>query len=303
MNYAQAVARLAKPRNQLEKKIGHKLQLYYEGSPDGLSKNILLRYFNTDIITWYPDGGVRIGAEGFWDSRCTLEKINEYTPRGWRMQMHNLQHAKHMVCASVTIRTDTWEFVRSMPYEDSVKLYEGGRADHKGSPLESVEACHIVDSVAATVKESVMAFLYGELRRPDIHEDLVVLDNQEMMGIVDRSQARTRICVEMAKAKTAQPALVWGVIDTMWKTSFRMNQLQLYDPAVYALTGKPKSAKERVAQMEHFMRVGNNHTRYAKNSEEFHGMKRDLMAECEVMLLRELGFEVKERERRERSRQ
>lgn len=289
MNYQQAVNRLATPRAQLSKKLGHKLLLYYESSPDGLSKNIHLRYFDTDILTWYPDGGVRIGAKGFWDSPCTLDKINKYSPRGWRMERHNCRWAKHMVCASVTIRTDTWELVRSMPYDDNALFYESGRADHKGSPLEGINANEVVDSIAETVKESVMAFLYGELRRPHIEEDIT------------HTTERLRILAEIAKSRKAAPALVWGVIDTMWKNSFWMNELQLYDPAVYPLTGKPRSNKERVAQMEHFMRVGNTRVRYAKNSEEFHRMKRDLLAECEVFLLRELGFEVKEYERRERS--
>lgn len=302
MDYKQALERLEKPRKQTSKRLGHKLTLYSSGAHtddnDVTKPRIYLQYYNTNILMWRHDGGVLINADGFWDSRFTQGKITEYSPRGWRLMQHQLSHSPRMRCASIDIRSDTWELIRSMPYTDDSIFFENGRADHLGSPLEGIEATTIIDDVAATVEESVMAFLYGELRRPYIEEDLVVLDTQEMMGIVDRTNRRLEIIVDIAKSKRARPELVWGLIDTEYKTSFRREQLQLYDPKVYAFTGKPKSNRDRAEQLEHFMHVGNNRIRYNKNSDTFHAMKKDLKTECEQFLLHELGFQLKEFERR-----
>lgn len=305
MNYQQACDRLDKPRRQTGKNLGHKLRLFYDGAwtdeNDVTKPKVTLQYFDTGILEWRHDGGVRIDAEGFWDSSCTQQKLNEYSPRGWRIQQHHLRFAPKMRCASVNIRTDTYELVRSMPYEDGALYFEDGRADAKGSPLNDFNASEIVGDIAATVEETVMAFLYGELARPTIEEDIVALEVSTMAGVVDHALRKNQVIIDIAKAKRASAPLVWWVIDTEWKNSFRMNQLELYEPKNYPFTGVVRSMKERVAQMEHFLRVGHDRTRYKKNSEEFHAMKKDLMSECEQMLLKELGFGVKEFERRPRS--
>lgn len=306
MNFQQASDRLDKPRKQDSKNIGHKLKLYKSwptsSSDNGDTSRINLQYFNTDILTWYPDGGVIIRGGGYWDSPCTRDKINEYSPRGWRMEMQHLRFNPKMRAAYVSIRTEKWDFVRAMPYEDGVRFYEDGRADHKGSPLHDVDASSIGAHITETVEHTVKAFLRGDLAPPTIEEDLTALDVQTMAGIVDREQQRLQKIVRVARSREASSTLIYAVIDREYKNSFRLNQLELYRPGIYELTeGSVRTAKARIAQMEHFLRVGNNRARYAKNSSEYHSMRKDLLAECERFLFQELGFELKEYERHPRS--
>lgn len=313
MDYKQACARLDGPRKQDQKNLGHKLLLHYDvyseptaagdtGDPVATeAKAVHLRYFDTTILSWYPDGTVRIGAAGYWDSNFTRDKINEYAPRGWRMDKHNLRYNRGKVCATITVRTDTWEWVRSMPYEDNMRYGPEGRVSHVGTPFASMDASRALDDVADTVKETVAAFLCGELARPETMKDFKQLDILTMASIETYTKERQQLLVDVATSRTASRSLIWGVIDERYENSFRLKQLGLYSPENYPFTGKPRTQKARVAQMEHFLRVGNDHMRYAKNSEEFHAMKNDLMAECELWLLRELGFEVKEYERRPRT--
>lgn len=313
MDYRQACARLDGPRAQHSKKLGHKLTLYYDGksavdvmAPDETGQmvetekyewDVHLQYFDTNILTWYVDGSVRIRTGSFWDSRFTLDKLNEFSPRGWRMNLHRLRFSPRIVCASLTARSDTWDFLWSSPYEDQALYDQEGRRDHRGSPLAAVEACHILNDVAETAKETTMAFLYGQLPKPDAEVDLCYLDG----GVAGNTIKRSQLIIDITRAKKASASLIWAVIQNEWSNSFRMNQLELYDPAMYPFTGRPRTQKGRTVQMEHFLRVGNDRVRYTKNSEEFHAMKRDLMAECEMYLVRELGFETKEFERRPRT--
>ena len=85
MDYAMADSRLT-GRCSLRRKVGNNTWLVRNSSIP--LDTIHLKLHNTNILTWYYDGMVRLNSGG-WKTVTTKARMNEYLPYGWRVFQQN----------------------------------------------------------------------------------------------------------------------------------------------------------------------------------------------------------------------
>lgn len=51
----------------------------------GAWRDIELHLFSKHILTWFPDGSIKLDNKGWW-KRTTIERYNKYLPQGFRVQ-------------------------------------------------------------------------------------------------------------------------------------------------------------------------------------------------------------------------
>ena len=164
MDYEEARVRIHNPRFKASKKLGHKLVLY-EVFTGTTAPNYVIKYFNTDILTFYPDGGVKIADGGFLYSQCTRQKINQYLPQGWRLETFNLRYYPRKSGAIISIHDSTWSLLRAFPYSSGIRLYAGGRPDY--TLVNERNAEELKDAVAEYTRDATRTFLAGKMHKPN----------------------------------------------------------------------------------------------------------------------------------------
>lgn len=296
MDFAAAKLRLDTPKKQVSKKIGHKLTLYWSlptsKNDDTDRPRINLEFHDTEILTWYADGGVIIRTNG-WYSRSTITNINEYSPRGWRLLPIAMHFSDDQKVAIVEKRTPTWDRVWAQPFSSGVRFYDDtGRRYPHGDPFHGIDAFDYVDAVKETTKLSVDAYLAGELRAPlSFSEESLETTYKSWQGQSENEALWTTRIRDIALAKTPSAPLMQFVIDRRASQSVYANEARKYWSDTYALTGKATTQAQKVAQIEYFMKLGYEDFRVAKNSKMYFATRSYLYESVEKFLLEEVGFE------------
>jgi len=303
MNYAQALERLTKPTNKPQKNLGHRLVLRRtdEFGTEGKKEKptIKLRYFNTDIITYHPDGGVEIDDGGYLTSQCTLQKFNEYLPRGWRLYTVDLKYSPKRVTGILSLRGDAWQHIRSMPYSKHIKFYENGRPDLEG--VNQKNAAELLPKVADMTEKTVDFFLAGKCTRYPMDWERMTSFLSRDLGSREADENFEVMTLAYLDEAISPSALMRAVVERWCPVLYR-DYCTLYWDEVYQYTGKPRTRKEAVEQLQFQMRGGTQHLRAPRNSKEFFDLRNTLRTVLEEFLLENLGFELFTKEERGHSR-
>lgn len=75
---------------------------------------IAVYYHNTAVITFYPDGRIRLKTDG-WETQTTKERINQYLPRD--LKVYSVKREWKLIDISAG-----WENAKSQAFVDGMIL-------------------------------------------------------------------------------------------------------------------------------------------------------------------------------------
>lgn len=294
LTYDLAKERLDKPRRQDSKNIGHKLRLHRAVDVENGEHPIFLQYFNTDILTYRYDGSVIIHDGGWWTSQCTMQKINEHLPHGWRLNKLDLRYSRKQV-GVVSIRTEKYELVRAMPYFSSIRLYrDKGRADLHS--VNNYDAFDLFEGSRVTTEHTVRSFLDGELATVPWEASLDhVLADAGLVSKHDQEVRCEEFVINAVRSRDPSPQVLKYIQDRIASGTNKGDML-LYWKENFSGSGPAKTLRAKTEQLEFQMKTGIRGTRDPRNSTMFHGFRKYLLAAMEEFLLDRLGFEVKDKD-------
>lgn len=297
MDYAEAAERLAKPISKTSKIIGHKLYLREMDTGErDQPKAYALRYFDTNILSWYPDGGVIVEDGGFLSSAYTIHKVNEYLPKDWNLTTVPVRfEAKKFVGVLYRASYDA-EYNRQIrwayPYESKTRFYETGRADME--LVQQHSAFDLIRKVGDYVQRCTDEFLQGGIHK-------VCIDATTRDAIIDAwakdDSDREEYALQAALlSEELHPATMLSVI--IHSQQLRPSISEPYWAENYPFTGtaKTKSNKQHVLELEHRMKHGDLPKRLKGNSKAFFAIRDDIRTALEKFLLEGLGFTIYEKE-------
>lgn len=300
MDYEEALDRLERPRNKSQKTLATRLVLR-KTRPEQDQTDIALRYFATDILTWSPDGGVRIDSGWFLASRCTREKINEYLPKGWRLWTHDTAFSKRHFVATIGDygwNGKEWASTWAVPYATRV-WYKHGSASHV---FTKFNAASMLKQAADYVKNCAQALLDGRLSKDTVQHK--VFDQFVNAWETVRGEAREHLILEtLAEESNINMATVASVIRFVNQRHHFVQKAESYWKEYFEYTDakKDRTQKGLIARVAFEMKHEGMCERYKKNSKEYAEFRNDLLFAGETLFLEGLGFEIHEKKRFERS--
>lgn len=280
MDYQEASNRLDKPRKKSSKKIGHQLVLFR--SKWSGSEEISLHFRSTDIITYYPDGTLAVSDGGWAHKRITQEKINRFLPNKWRLELSWLPFSPRHAVGVLCQRNENWETLRAIPYRSGARFSERGRLD-LGEANNEYSAYDTLSWVRGKVESSVYSFLEGKLQ----------CDGNDMEAVARldvQFDRREKHLVAEVKELSDSATILW--LQRNLNSKRELNLILPYWGDVYQATGKAKTLKQQMAQLEVRMKHPELQMRERKNSSNFHAMKKALLGGLERFLLERMGFQV-----------
>ena len=294
MDYEEAKDRLDKPRKKNSKNIGHELVLRRGMVKEGGGSFIYLRYFRTDIITWFPDGSVQINDGGFASSSYTVEKINSYLPKNWYLTPSPVHKGVFTaVLHKVGVSKEGWGDLWAYPYEPDSTFTEEGRTDLM--PSRSFNALETKAKIAAYAKKNVDDLMHGRLSGN--------LFKIEEMEALDRSFARSspkikkeRLCLDVLEQKLVPPITFLSFIGMMAARHSFYLPSYWSENFPYTSSRKNKTLRQEADDLEFRLSKPEVLKRPLENSSEHHAMTSFLTQKTEEVLLKGLGFGVFERQ-------
>jgi hypothetical protein len=293
MNYEEARDRLAKPRFKESKKLGHKtyLEREFHGKEDGTSEVLFkIRYFNTHILIFYPTGEVQIRDGGWLTSTCTIQKINEYLPRGWRLSTTFLKYLpKSKVGVLEAHDTKSHNSLWSVPYADQVMYHQdSGRCGYPRAALKH-SAYDLITKIGDYVWNTVDDFLNGRLHSKDV----TVTSLDELVESVGEEPQREDLTLMVLQGQVRQASLVASVIKHGLSLPYR-HIAPSYWGECFQFTDarKNKNLKQRIKEMSYQMVHEDLPLRYLGNSSGFFSLRDVLHQNIEKLLIKWLGFDT-----------
>jgi hypothetical protein len=301
MDYAEAAERLAKPVSKTSKILGHKLHLSEMDTGErDQPKAYALRYFDTNILNWYPDGGVIVADGGFLSSAYTIEKVNEYLPKDWKLTTVPVRfEAKKFVGVLYRASYDA-EWSRQIrwayPYKSKVKFYETGRADME--LVQQHSAFDLIRKVGDYADRFTGEFTTGHVP----FECIDHLMRDRIMNAWDNDDnAKEKYAMQaVLLSGEIHPATMLGAVIYGAHTKISTRHISdAYWSENYPFTGtaKTKSIKQQVLELEYRMKTEDQMPkRYKGNSKVFYVFRDAIRAALEKFLLEGLGFTIYEKE-------
>lgn len=294
LNHTTALERLQKPRNQTTKKIGYRTWLSLidtglEGGP-----GVALRYYDTTIIEYLPDGRVVLRPAYWVTHRKTQDKMNESMPHGWRMEMRNFAHSK---CWSpiVSKRSPTWEMLWSVPLMDGETYDADGCEDLRNTLYAKgrARADLFFQDAAETTTATVNAFLRGELEADHTIEEM---HDEEDLGRGTPDGERNEV-LRLVGKRAPSAALLSMALSRFDQTELhtplhRMRCHLYWRPRFAASDPSPRTLKAKAAQMELLLLGGTAGVRLKGNDDRFFEGRSWLKMELEKYLFEAAGFSI-----------
>jgi len=286
MNYQEALHRLQHPKNQKSKMLEHKLKLYAKGVPPNDLAMIALQYFSTDIITWLEDGRVVLNA-GDW------MKFDRFLPRGWKIRRHDLRHwPKHFAVTLETRSPDAPD--GSFPYANGQAFTAKGRTDLCSTT--AWQATQLIELTAGFVQQAVTALLSGKIHR---YARNSYLEEQYIKALQEGGLEAEDITLEIINDKYESGREVFmNTFADRWCPTLYRPYVDLYWAENFEITRRPRTLKEKIRHLEARMSgsITEDGGQPARNSKEFHDIRKTLLASAESVVLERLGFEIFSRE-------
>lgn len=94
-NYGAAAKALG---NREERAIAHNTTIRRQGG------DIIVRYYETDIVTYHPDGRITL-RDGGWSTATTIKRLHALTPAGVRVRREAIRdtcEGRSYICGHVT---------------------------------------------------------------------------------------------------------------------------------------------------------------------------------------------------------
>ena len=298
MNYQEALDRLGKRDS---KKIGHRLTLF-KSPADPLGRIdrpdwIGLEYYHTEIIRWQKDKLVWINDGGYLPSRFTVEKINEYLPKGWQLMTMPLKNSPGDMVAVVRMGNGYgWYDPECRYYPYSPKVWFGDRGRTDLDVLNSFDAYQLIKRTEKFVSDSVNQFMSGKLSLKEAEESMYA--KQLVYGFGWKSNLNTALretaTIDMLEGRCPPSLFVASLLKEAEAT---MPEHSPYWAEWHRLTGNRSRASLRQKALELEFRLGHPEIgqRIPSTAMAFKTFKRRMKEDGVKILLVSLGFEVQYR--------
>ena len=145
-NYNEAKCYLSKGRNKEQRTIGNNTTI--ENRPD----NISVKYHDTDIVSYFPDGKTKINTGG-WKTSTTKERLNNFT---------NI---------SIYQKKGIWYVINNSKeyfYKDGMTINKDGSISGADKVSKKAENKHakLIKSINKYSKDFALAILSGDVPAP-----------------------------------------------------------------------------------------------------------------------------------------